>query len=120
MLVMPFMKVWKEGSKSDWRLTGEKVRASDEAVVKRWSRNWFEVETRLGHTEDRYEVIKDGVKIYQEWHRRSPATREYTQQQAMDLYINNGFANNHLYEGFTRQPADGNEELFVIIGQRPL
>ncbi len=73
-LVMPFMKVWKEGFDSSWRQTGEKIRPSDGATVKRWSRNWYDPETQLEHTEDRYEVIRDGVTISNEYHVRSPAT----------------------------------------------
>jgi hypothetical protein len=76
-LVMPFMKLWKEGFENKWRLTGEKVCPGDGAVVKRWSRNHYDKETQFEHTEDRYAVIMDGITIANEYHVRSPATREY-------------------------------------------
>jgi len=117
-LVMPFMKVWEEGFDSSWRQTGEKMRPSDGATVKRWSRNWYDPETQLEHTEDRYEVIRDGVTISNEYHVRSPATREYTQQQAQDLYIKSGFVDICNYKGFTRQPATADDEIFSITGKR--
>lgn len=118
-LVMSFMKLWKEGFNSSWRLTGEKVRPSDSSLIKRWSRTRFDSKTQLEHTEDRYEVIKEGETIFTEVHRRSPGTREYTQQQATDLYHQAGFVNIGLFSGFTRQPAHSEDELFVVMGQRP-
>ncbi len=118
-LVMPFMKVWNEGYESAWRLTGEKIRESDGATLKRWSRNWFDPINQLEHNEDRYEVIKDGEMIASEQHLRSPATREYTQRQALDLYIKAGFVDLRIYKGFTREPATEGEEIVTICGVKP-
>lgn len=118
-LVMPFMKLWKEGYDSSWRQTGEKTRPADGSIVKRWSRNWFDPETQLEHNEDRYEVLKDGITITSEHHLRSPATREYTQRQAVDLFIEAGFVDLRVYKGFTHEQACEDDELFVISGLRP-
>jgi ubiquinone/menaquinone biosynthesis C-methylase UbiE len=118
-LVMPFMKVWNEGFDTSWRQTGEKNRLIDGATVKRWSRNWFDPHAQLEHTEDRYEVIKDGVVISSEHHLRSPATREYTQNQAQDLYTEAGFLNLRIYKGFSHAPVTQEEEIFTICGMKP-
>jgi len=119
-LVMPFMKVWKEGYETSWRQTGETVRSWDGATVKRWSRNWYDPETQLESNEDRYEVIVDGVTVASEHHLRSPATREYTQRQALDLYIRAGFVDLRIYKGFTHEQATGDEEeIFTICGVKP-
>ena len=118
-LVMPFMKLWKEGHSLEWRLTGEKVRPIDGSTVKRWSRNWFDPGTQLEHTEDRYDVIRDGVIVATELHMRSPATREYTQQQAQVLYTKAGFIDLHVYKGFTRLMASPDDEIFTITGKKP-
>jgi len=118
-LVMPFMKIWNEGYDNSWRLTGEKVRPSDGAKVKRWSRNWFDPETQLESNEDRYEVIKDGVTVTTESHLRSPATREYSQHQAMDLFIGAGLVDLRMYKGFTQLPASPEDEIITICGVRP-
>ncbi|HSB66396.1 MAG TPA: class I SAM-dependent methyltransferase [Anaerolineales bacterium] len=118
-LVMPFMKLWKEGYDNTWRQTGEKIRPGDGAIVKRWSRNWFDPDTQLEHNEDRYEVIKDGITITSEHHLRSPATREYTQRQALDLFIQAGFVDLRVYKGFTREQASEDDEIFVISGLHP-
>jgi hypothetical protein len=82
VLVMPFMLLWKrsEPLENPWRQTGEKVRPGDGAIVRRWSFSRYDPETQLEHTEDRYEVVRDGVILSNEYHSRSPATREYTQQ----------------------------------------
>jgi hypothetical protein len=120
-LVMPFMQVWKrnEPLESNWHLSGEKTRQEDGAILRRWSKSLYEPETQLEHTEDRYEVLKDGVIIASEYHVRSPATREYTQQQAIDLYRKAGFVDITVYKGFTRLPASAEDEIFSIIGKRP-
>jgi ubiquinone/menaquinone biosynthesis C-methylase UbiE len=118
-LVMPFMILWKEGFDNSWRQTGEKVRPKDGAIVKRWSRNTYDPGLQLEHTEDRYEVIKDGVIIANEHHVRSPATRQYTQEQAQNLYSKAGFVDIRKYKGFSRLPASAEDELFSVLGKKP-
>jgi ubiquinone/menaquinone biosynthesis C-methylase UbiE len=118
-LVIPFMKVWKEGYDSSWRLTGEKIRQSDGATVKRWSRNWYDPTNRLEHNEDRYEVIKDGNIISTEHHLRSPATREYSQRDALELFIQAGFVDLRMYKGFTHEQASAEDEISTICGVKP-
>jgi ubiquinone/menaquinone biosynthesis C-methylase UbiE len=118
-LVMPFMILWKEGFDSAWRKTGEKVRPEDGAIVKRWSRNTYDPGLQVENTEDRYEVIKDGVIIANEHHVRSPATRQYTQEQTQDLYSKAGFVDIRNYKGFTRLPASAEDDLFSVLGKKP-
>jgi ubiquinone/menaquinone biosynthesis C-methylase UbiE len=118
-LVMPFMILWKAGFDDSWRETGEKIRPEDGATVKRWSRNHYDPELQLEHTEDRYEVIKDGVTIANEHHMRSPATRQYTLEQAQDLFTEAGFVDIKVYKGFTRLPASAEDEVFSVLGKKP-
>lgn len=120
-LLMPFMQVWKRGEPLEgaWRLSGEKTRLDDGGTIRRWTKSRYDPETQLEHTEDRYEVIREGIIISSEHHVRSPATREYTQQQALDLYSQAGFVDICNYKGFTRLPASGEDETFSIIGKRP-
>ena len=118
-LVMPFMKLWKEGYDSSWRQTGEKIRESDGATVKRWSRNWYDPVSELEHNEDRYEVIKDRVTIASEHHLRSPATRQYSQKQALDLFIQAGLVDLQIFKGFTHEQASSDEDIFTISGVKP-
>ena len=120
-LVMPFMLLWKRGESFvwSWHQTGEKVRLGDGAIMRRWSQSRFDPDTQLEHTEDRYEVIKDGITISNEYHVRSPATREYTQGQAQDLFTKTGFVDITIYKGFTRLPASAEDEIFSFTGKRP-
>ncbi len=117
-LVMPFMLLRKKGEalEHDWKLSGEATRPQDGATIQRWSRDRFDPATQLEHNEDRYEVVKDGVVIASEHHRRSPATREYTQVQALDLYIQAGFVDLQVYKGFTHEQASDLDELYTISG----
>ncbi len=120
-LVMPFMLLRKEGESlvQDWEINGEKSRPEDGATVKRWSKSWFDPQSQLEHNEDRYEVIVNGVTITSEQHLRSPATRQYSQRQALDQFIAAGFVDLRMYKGFTRQQADPDDELFTICGEKP-
>lgn len=122
MLVMPFMQAWKRGEPlvRDWHQTGEEVRTGDGVTLRRWSYSRFDPDTQLEHTQDRYEVIEDGKVIAEELHERSPATREYTRQQAEDLYQQAGFTHLVVYKGFTHEPAADEEELFTLTGRKPV
>jgi SAM-dependent methyltransferase len=119
-LVMPFMQIWKRGEplESDWQISGEKTRLEDGAIYKRWSKSRFDPETQLEHNEDRYEVIKDGVMIAAEYHVQSPATREYTRQQAIELYTWAGFVDITIYQGITRLPSVEGDPIFSIVGRK--
>lgn len=117
-LAMPFMSLQGEDRAGSWQKTGEMVRPGDGALVRRWSTTQYDPQTQLEHTQDRYEVFKNGEKIGEESHVRSPATRTYTQQQAVDLYTAAGFKGIHIYSGFTFQTASEADELFTITGQK--
>jgi SAM-dependent methyltransferase len=120
-LVMPFMRLWKKSDplEIDWHLSGEKVRQSDGATIRRWSKSWFDPGRQLEHTETRYEVMRDNVVIDREYHKQSPATREYTQEQVRESFLVTGFVNLRLYHGFTRIPAADDEEIFTVVAQKP-
>jgi hypothetical protein len=120
-LIMPFMALWKEGDALDtgWQPRGEKVRESDGVLAKRWTRLTFDVEKQLEHTEDRYELWRDGQLIQSEEHRRSPATRWYTQSQVKALYKEAGFERVRLLKGFTTEPVTSEDEpIYTAIGEK--
>jgi hypothetical protein len=121
VLVMPFMLLWKRGDpmETDWKPTGEKVRPDDGALVRRYSLSRYDPETQLEHTEERYEVMRDGILINSEHHKRSPATQEYTQPQALQLYEETGFSDIRMYKGFTRELASVEDWIFTLTGKRP-
>ena len=120
-LVMPFMALWQEGdpTQTEWKLTAEQAREEDGATMRRWSRSRYDVEQQLEHTDDRYEIELDGKVVETEYHQRSPATRSYTQKQAVELYEKTGFAEIGISSGFTWNPAAASDTLFSVLGTRP-
>lgn len=123
-LVMPFMMLWPGPATSGqvagvWEQVGEATRPADGAVVRRWSRATYDLDQQVEHTEDRYEVVRDGVVIASEHHARSPATCWYTQAQATALYRTAGFVHIRLTHEFTVEPARPEDRIFCVFGTRP-
>ena len=124
MLIMPFMILWKgdranNDQAKEWRLVAEQARPEDGAIVRRWSRARFDVAQQLVHTEDRYEVIVDDEIVTTEHYSRSPETRWYTLDQALDLYREMGLSDVRAVSGFTAEPASPDDKIFTIFGTRP-
>jgi hypothetical protein len=119
VLAMPFMTLWKEGDPLESEFTREVVRPEDGATIRRWSSVRFEPETDLEHTVDRYEIIRDGQVMASEEHRQSPATRSYTQEQAVKLYQEAGFTNIQVLREFTFEPASPEDMTFSVLGFKP-
>lgn len=123
MLVMPFMALYTGESSADevteeW--TREVVRPADGATIRRWSRSRVDRRNNLEHTEDRYEVVVDGNVVAVEEHQRSPATRGYTQAEAINLYWDTGFVDIRVTSEFTLAPVKPEDTLFCVWGSRPL
>ncbi len=123
-LVMPFMRLWpgrtpEHNRWSDWFSSGEAVRPEDGATVRRAGRVRFDLEQQLEHSEDRYEVLVDGVVVHEELHVNSPATRWYTQEQALELYREAGFDDLRAVSDFTDKPAAPGDRIWCIFGRRP-
>jgi hypothetical protein len=99
-------------------VVAEQVRPEDGAVVRRWSRSRYEPARQLEHTEDRYEVVRDGEVVATETHRRSPATRSYTHAQVRDLYDGAGFVEVQLFREWSTTPAAADDDLVVAVGTK--
>ncbi len=119
VLAMPFMTLWKEGDSLEAEFTREVVRPEDGATIRRWSSVRFEPETDLEHTIDRYEIERDGQVVASEEHRQSPATRSYTQEQAVALYRKAGFEDIQVFHEFTFEPAKPDDMTFCVLGFKP-
>lgn len=120
VLSMPFMRIWPEGKplETEWELNREIVRPEDGATVRRWSRARYDPESQLEHTEDRYEVRLGDQVLASEHHRRSPATRDYTWDQAMELFMDAGFGDLRLYGGFAFEPLTGDDSIVTVLGKK--
>ena len=119
VLTMPFMTLWKEGDPLESEFTREVVRPEDGATIRRWSSVRFEPDTDLEHTIDRYEILREGQVVASEEHRQSPATRSYTQGQAVKLYQEAGFTNIQVLREFTFEPASPEDMTFSVLGFKP-
>lgn len=120
ILIMPFMILWQAGDtlQTEWRIVVEKERPQDGALLRRWSRARYDVEKQLEHTEDRYEITLNGEVIAAEDHVRSPATRWYSQTQAIELYEEAGFTSLEVFREFSREPASKEDSIFSIVGTK--
>ncbi|MCI0608905.1 MAG: class I SAM-dependent methyltransferase [Anaerolineae bacterium] len=118
VLAMPFMTLWKQGDPLETESTDEATRPEDGATVRRWSHTRFDQNTDLEHTIDRYEIIKDSKVIASEEHHQSPATRSYTQHQAIALYEEAGFKDIQVFHEFTFEPVKPEDTTFCVLGIR--
>ncbi|MEK7475717.1 MAG: class I SAM-dependent methyltransferase [Candidatus Coatesbacteria bacterium] len=109
---------WREGEPLDtgWQVHFEKPRPEDGAVIRAFTREWREPATRCWHTEERFEVLKDGKVVATELHRRSPEGRWYSQGEALALYQEAGFGKLQLFRDFTRSPAGPDDRNFCLLG----
>lgn len=124
ILVMPFMLLWSGPSTQQivqgaWELNGEAVRPEDGGTIRRWTRSTLDIAEQFEATEDRYEVLRDGAVVATEMHVRSPATRWYTQQQALYLYEEAGFTSMQIFKEFSEELASAEDTVFSIVGMRP-
>jgi SAM-dependent methyltransferase len=123
-LVMSLMLLWTEEPPApifttEWSPWREAVRPSDGATFRRRSRSTFDMVQQLESTEDEYELVRDGRVAAAEAHARAPATRWYTQAQAVALLREAGFAGVRLTSGFTPEPARPEDTLFCAFATRP-
>lgn len=116
-LVASIMTLWREGEplESEWE---KSVARPDGAVIRRVARSRYDPAAECEHTEDVYQVIVDGQVVAEERHRRSPATRSYTQAQARALFEKAGFAQIQLFSEFTAKPAHPEDTLFTVVARR--
>ncbi len=57
--------------------------------------------------------------VASEEHRQSPATRSYTQGQAIALYQEAGFKDIQVLREFTFEPAKREDMTFSVLGFKP-
>lgn len=118
IIAASIMNLWNPGDErySEWEKT-----ASDPHngwQYRRVAKSWFDPETECESTEDLYQLIVDGQVVKEELHQRSPATRSYTQNQAMQLFESVGFQQINLYHEFTIEPVMPTDSLFTVVAQK--
>ncbi len=116
-LVMSIMDVSEDAGK-DWHLVSEAQRPQDGLTVRRWLNSKYDPEAQLEHTQDRYELVKDGEVVASEEYLRSPATRGYTLDQITKMLHSAGFEEVRAVSGFSTETASADDTLFCVFGAR--
>ncbi len=118
-VVAPFMTLWKEGNPLQGEFTQEAMRPEDGAIIRRTGWYRFDPETQMDESHDTWEVIQDGQVIESEVHEQAPATRSYTQAEAIALFEQAGFKDIQVFREFTFEPVKSTDTMFSIIGIKP-
>lgn len=103
----------------DWEKIAEATRPEDGALVQRWFRCWYEPEKRLQHTEDRYEVVKDGEIIESETSLSSPFLTWYSLDEALGLLEEAGFEDVRAHSDFKFEAATEEDTSYIVLGNKP-
>ena len=117
VLVAPFMTLWREGMPLQREWENARVRERDGALLQRMGRVWYDPQTECEHTEDLYQVALNGEVIAVEHHRRSPASRSYTQEQALRLFDEAGFRDLQVWRGFTQEARVAGQKIYLRTGE---
>ncbi len=98
---------------SEWEAKAE--RESDGVTFRRVAWSQYNPDTETEDTRDLYQKIVDGRVVQEERHERLSATRSYDQAQARALFEEAGYRQVDLLSGFTFDPAQPDDRLFVVI-----
>lgn len=96
----------------------EEAELPDGSRIRRTSRAWVDPAARLEHTDDRYELLVDGVVTATQHQVRSPATRGYSPAEARALLDAAGFVDHEWYHEFTWEPMRPDDRLFSVVARR--
>jgi SAM-dependent methyltransferase len=117
LLVMSIMADL-DGSSAEWYLVGERLRPDDGLLLRRWERARYDVASQLRHTENRFELLKDGEIVYSELHQRSPEMRVYSLGQISRLLSETGYHNIRAVSEFSDKLASAEDSVFCIFGEK--
>jgi ubiquinone/menaquinone biosynthesis C-methylase UbiE len=119
--VTSFSFDWRPGEPLDtgWAQRFEKIRPADGAIVRCWTREWREPARQWWHTEERFEVVRDGAVVETQHRRCSPEGRWYGQAEVVALFRDVGFRDVQLFHEFTHEPAGEDDRLFCVLGVKP-
>jgi hypothetical protein len=117
-LAASFMTLWKEGQPLESEHVSSAVRQEDGATIRRVSKSWYDPQLECERTEDLYQVIRQETILEEEIYQRDPATRSYTQAQAVELFQKAGFEQVQVFHEFTHTPVLPEDTLFTLVGVR--
>jgi SAM-dependent methyltransferase len=114
-LAMPFFPL-AEAADESWT---EEADLPDGSRIRRTSRSWVGAGTRLEHTDETYELLRDGVVVATQRQVRSPAVRGYAPEDARTALEAVGFVDLAFFGAFTREPLRDPERLYAVVARRP-
>jgi SAM-dependent methyltransferase len=103
---------------TDWEIIAEAVRSSDGALVRHWFRCRYDIEYRLQHTQDRYEILRDGEIIHWETYTSSPCLTWYKASEALRYLEEAGFVEVRAHSDFKFEPATDEDKSYIVLGIR--
>lgn len=118
ILAASLMTLWQPGDPLDSQWEKIATRPEDGAVFRRLARSHYDPLSECEDTDDLYQLILAGEVVREETHRRAPATRSYSQDQARRLFEGIGFARVMLYHEFTFEPVKPEDTLFSVVAQK--
>jgi 2-polyprenyl-3-methyl-5-hydroxy-6-metoxy-1,4-benzoquinol methylase len=118
VLVASIMTIWQEGDPlfSEWTKTAVDPISGNE--YRRLARSWYDPKSECERTEDIYQLVIEDRIVKEENHERNPATRSYTQGQALQLFNSIGFERVDLFHEFTMKPVQPIDTLFTVVAQK--
>ena len=117
VIAASIMVLWVEGDPLEAEGEYSAARPEDGAIIRRVSRSRFDPENELEHTQDFYQIVKDGAVVAEEHHQRSPATRSYTQEQIVKIFEDVEFRNIRVCHEFTHELAQPEDRLVTVLAE---
>jgi len=114
-LAMPFFPLAEAADDS----RTEEADLPDGSRIRRTSRSWVEAGTHLEHTDETYELLREGVVVATQHQVRSPAVRGYAPDDVRTVLEAAGFVDVEFFHEFTREPLREAERLFSVVARRP-
>ncbi|HEX4198322.1 MAG TPA: class I SAM-dependent methyltransferase [Caulobacteraceae bacterium] len=103
---------------SPWFKLAERER-DDGATVRRFIRTMYDHDQQVEHEENRYQILREGEVVDEEFHSRCPCVRWYSQEQALGLFARAGFTDIRMTAQESDRPASPDDNSFKIRGTRP-
>ena len=118
VLVASIMTIWQEGDPlfSEWTKTA--VDPTSGYEYRRLARSWYDPQSECERTEDIYQLVLGDAIIKEEFHQRNPATRSYTQDQALQLFNSISFDKVEFFHEFTLEPVQESDTLFTVVAEK--
>jgi SAM-dependent methyltransferase len=118
-LVMPWIDIPHDHPGGADEVFRDEATLPDGATVRRSYRAWYDAAAGLEHTDDRYELVRDGVVVATERKLRSPAARQYDRDTIVALHADVGLTDIRFLSEFTRHEARPDDRIVTTLARRP-